>query len=247
MLIKDAKVFVRDPAQWSQIFLLLALIVIYVFSVRAMPTHVFHGKLLQGFRSLLAFANIGGVGFVMSAIAVRFQFAAISGEGRAFWMLRTAPISPQRYLATKTLSGLTPILLVGLTLSLVTNLILESPLGLNVLSLLTTLGMAVGISGIAIAIGSAYPDFKADNVARSASGPGAIIFMVMALSFVFLVVAIEALPVFYVLRATYEETPLDLREWSIVVLLQCANLIVCGLAAWIPIRRSAPGLWARNL
>jgi len=247
LVIKDAKVFVRDPAQWSQIFLLLALIVIYLFSVRAMPTQMFHGKLLTGFRNLLAFANIGGVGFVLSAIAVRFQFAAISGEGRAFWILRTAPLTAERYLWSKCLVGLTPMLFVGVTLSVVTNVLLESPLGLNVLSTITTVGMAVGIAGIAIGVGASYPDFKADNVARAASGPGAIVFMVLALAFVCLVVVVEALPVFYVLRASYEETALDARELGIVLLLQTATLIVCALAGALPIKRAAKGLWSRSL
>lgn len=247
LVIKDAKVFVRDPAQWSQIFLLLALIIIYLFSVRAMPTQMFHGKLLQGFRNILAFANIGGVGFVLSAIAVRFQFAAISGEGRAFWLLRTAPITPEQYLWSKAMTGLVPMLFVGVTLSVVTNVLLESPLSLTVLSTVTTIGMAVGIAGIAIGVGATYPDFKADNVARAASGPGAIVFMVMSLAFVFLVVLVEALPVFYVLRAFYEDTALDARELAIVLLLQTATLAVCWLAAWIPIKRAAPGLWARSL
>lgn len=247
VLIKDAKIFTRDPAQWSQIFLLLALVVIYVFSVRAMPTQVFHGKLLQGFRNMLAFANIGGVGFVLSAIAVRFQFAAISGEGRAFWLIRTAPISPQRYLWSKVLPGLMPMLVVGLSITLITNVLLESPPGLTALSVLSTLGMALGISGIAIGIGASYPDFKADNIARAASGPGAIVFMVFSLAFVFGVVVLQVVPVFYVLRAALEEAALDGREWAIILLLQAATLLVCGLVAWLPIRRAAPGLWSRNL
>ena len=71
--------------------------------------------------------------------------------------------------------------------------------------------------------------------------------MVLALAFVFLVVVVEALPVFYVLRASYEETALDAREMGIVVLLQTATLVVCALACWLPIKHAAKGLWSRSL
>ena len=60
-------------------------------------------------------------------------------------------------------------------------------------------------------------------------------------------VVVEALPVFYVLRASYEETALDARELGIVLLLQTATLIVCALAGALPIKRAAKGLWSRSL
>ena len=37
MVAKDIKVFMRDTTQWSQVFLLAALVVIYIFNFRAMP------------------------------------------------------------------------------------------------------------------------------------------------------------------------------------------------------------------
>ena len=40
---KDAKTFVRDPAQWSQVFLLAAIAVITLVSVSAMPGDIFRG------------------------------------------------------------------------------------------------------------------------------------------------------------------------------------------------------------
>ena len=240
LLIKDAKVFVRDPAQWS-------LVVIYLFSVQALPLDFIRGAYAQAFKNALAFLNLGMAGFVMAAIAVRFQFASISGEGRAFWIIRTAPIEPVRYIWTKAFPGWLPMLLVGEILVVASNVILESPVELTCVGAASVLLLSLGISGIAVGVGATYPDFKADNVARAAAGPGAILFMITALVFVALVVALEAMPVWYLLKADLEGASLTNRELAISALLYSASIGACALAAWLPVKRAAAGLWARDL
>ncbi len=247
LLIKDAKVFVRDPAQWSQVFLLVSLVVIYLFSVQALPLDFIRGAYAQAFKNALAFLNLGMAGFVMAAIAVRFQFASISGEGRAFWIIRTAPIEPVRYIWTKAFPGWLPMLLVGEILVVASNVILESPVELTCVGAASVLLLSLGISGIAVGVGATYPDFKADNVARAAAGPGAILFMITALVFVALVVALEAMPVWYLLKADLEGASLTNRELAISALLYSASIGACALAAWLPVKRAAAGLWARDL
>ena len=44
-------------------------------------------------RSLISFLNIGTAGFVLSALGLRFTFPAVSLEGRAWWIARTAPVT----------------------------------------------------------------------------------------------------------------------------------------------------------
>ncbi|MCP4917181.1 MAG: hypothetical protein GY913_09680 [Proteobacteria bacterium] len=247
LLIKDIKVFVRDPAQWSQVFLLISLVIIYTFSVQSLPVDVDRGPYLQSFKNAIAFLNLGMAGFVMAAIAVRFQFASISGEGRAFWLIRTAPIDPVHYLWTKAFPGWIPMLVIGQTLVIASNVILGSPPELTAVGVFTTFIMSFGVSGIAIGVGALYPDFKADNVARAAAGPGAILFMVGALFLIAVVIALHAVPVFYLLKADLEGASLTTRELGISALLYIASTGVCACAAWFPIRRAAAGLWGRDL
>jgi len=40
-------------------------------------------------------ANLGLGEFVATAVAVRFVYPMVSLEGRAWWLLRTAPVSSQ--------------------------------------------------------------------------------------------------------------------------------------------------------
>lgn len=243
---KDIRIFFRDPAQWSQIFLLASLIVIYLFSVSSLPVDVVHGAYMQSFKDALAFLNLGMAGFVMAGIAVRFQFTAISGEGRAFWLMQSGPVEPKRFLWAKVVPGLIPMLFVGETLVLASNVILNSPIELVVIGGLTVLALAFGISGIAGGVGAYFPDFKADNAAKAAAGPGGILFMVLSLILVFLVLAIEAMPVWYILRQDLNSIALTSGEMVVSGVCFTVAILVCWLAAVLPIRRASVGLWERN-
>ena len=247
VIIKDTKTFFRDPSQWSQTFLMLSLIAIYLFSVQALPVDVVGTGYMQDAKNALAYMNLGMVGFVMAGIAVRFQYAQISGEGRAFWMLRTAPIDPERYLWAKALPGLVPMLIVGGSITMATNAILNSPPLLFAISAFTAIGFAFGLSGIAVGMGALTPDFKADNVARAASGPGAIVFMVAALVLVFSVVGCLAVPVFFVLRVDRDGLPLSPQEWALALGFVLLAAVLCAVATFLPVRKAAPGLWGRDL
>jgi ABC-2 type transport system permease protein len=202
---------------------------------------------MQDAKNALAYLNLGMAGFVMAAIAVRFQYAQISGEGRAFWMLRTAPIDPERYLWAKALPGLVPMLIVGGAITVATNAILNSPPLLFAISAFTGIGFAFGLSGIAVGMGALTPDFKADNVARAASGPGAIVFMVAALSLVFSVVASLSVPVFFILRNDRDGLPLSPGEWALALGFFLLAAVLCVVGTVLPVRKAAPGLWGRNL
>ena len=61
--------------------------------------------------------------------------------------------------------------------------------------------VALDLIQAVLAMGAIYPDFKADNVARVASGPAGVLFMVTSLSFTFLVVGLEVVPAWLIMRA----------------------------------------------
>jgi ABC-2 type transport system permease protein len=244
---KDVKVFFRDPAQWSQVFLLGSLIVIYLFSVSALPVDVVRGPFMQGFKNALAFLNLGMAGFVMAGIAVRFQFTAVSAEGRAFWLIRTGPVDPQRYLVAKILPGLVPMLVVGEVLILASNAILDSPVSLSIIGGITAFLLAFSLSGLAMGLGATFPDFKADNAAKASAGLGGVLFMVLGILHIGLVILLEAPVVWFILRAGFEQRGLTVSEWVIsaglFLLVSALSLAVTVL----PVRRAAKGLWERSI
>ena len=96
LLLKDLRTFVRDTTQWSQLLLLLALIVVYLYNFSVLPENfAFATFYLQ---NVFSFLNLGLAGFVLSAVAVRFVFTSVSAEGRAFWIIRTSPLTTGDFL-----------------------------------------------------------------------------------------------------------------------------------------------------
>jgi len=244
---KDVKVFFRDPSQWSQVFLLGSLIVIYLFSVSALPVDVVRGPFMQGFKNALAFLNLGMAGFVMAGIAVRFQFTAVSGEGRAFWLLRTGPLDPQRYLVAKTLLGLLPMFIVGEVLILASNAILDSPVSLSVIGGITAALLAFSLSGLAMGLGAFFPDFKADNAAKASAGLGGVLFMVLGIIHIAVVIGLEVPVVWFIMRAGFEERALTGAEISVSVVMFLLVTALSLAVTVLPVKHAAKRLWERSI
>src|SRR5262249_52752099 len=91
LLVKDAKIFLRDVSQWSQLLLLLALVLLYLYNFRVLDLQRI--PYMSVFvKNVYALVNLGMAGFVMATVTVRFVFPAVSAEGAAFWIIRTSPV-----------------------------------------------------------------------------------------------------------------------------------------------------------
>jgi ABC-2 type transport system permease protein len=113
----------RDTTQWSQLFLLLALIVVYLYNFKVLPLGTFADARRNFCASWFPFANLALAGFVLSAVAVRFAFPAVSLEGRAFWILQSAPVSLRALVWSKFWLVFVPLLLLGELLIFSSNLL----------------------------------------------------------------------------------------------------------------------------
>ncbi|MEA3506635.1 MAG: hypothetical protein U9R36_03985, partial [Elusimicrobiota bacterium] len=82
---KDIKTFFRDTRQWTQMLLIAALIFIYIFNIYKLPLDIPY------IHYLIAFLNIGMVGFVIAAVGLRFSFCTVSLEGKYFWAVMSSP------------------------------------------------------------------------------------------------------------------------------------------------------------
>ena len=81
LLVKDLKVFLRDVTQWSQLLLLCALVLVYLYNFRVLDLDRI--PYMRGVvRNLYAFLNLGLAGLVMATVCVRFVFPAVSPKAR---------------------------------------------------------------------------------------------------------------------------------------------------------------------
>jgi ABC-2 type transport system permease protein len=183
----------------------------------------------------------------MAAVAARFQFTAVSAEGRGFWIVRTGPITAERYLWSKVWPGLVPMLGVGEILAVASTLILGAGSFLVFVAGWLAFWLAFGLSGIAIGLGAVYADFRLDNAARVAAGPAGMLFMVIATTFVFTIIGLLGPPVYLVLHAEVEGLTLTSMDHALIAAGLVASAMLCLAAAVLPVRRGAKILWSREL
>ncbi len=120
LLIKDLKIFLRDVSQWSQLLLLMALVLVYLYNFRVLDLERIP-YMTAVVKNLYAFVNLAMAGFVMATVAVRFVFPAVSSEGAAFWIIRTSPVSLRDFLWSKFWTGLVPVLVLTEVLTIAGN------------------------------------------------------------------------------------------------------------------------------
>jgi len=233
LLAKDLKAFLRDRTQWSQLFLLVSLVVVYLynFSVLPLKKSPIGSFYLQ---NLLSFLNLGLAGFVLSAVGVRFIFPAVSLERRSFWIIQSSPLGLKGFLWGKFLMGLIPLLVLAELLILLTNLLLHVTPFMMALSAATIFFMAFGITGLGIGLGAIYPRFRVENVSQIATGFGGIIYMIYALLFVGSIVILEAWPVYLLFMARLGYRAIGPWQWGGIGLAFALILILNAIAVLIP-------------
>jgi ABC-2 type transport system permease protein len=160
-------------------------------------------------KNVYAFVNLGMAGFVMATVAVRFVFPAVSAEGAAFWIIRTAPISLRDFLWSKFWTGLLPVFLLSEGLTVAANQLLGIDPFLKTVSAVAILFMSFALVGLATGMGARYPRFGADNASQVAGSYGGIAFMVAAVLFVLVVVALLGWPSSVYLFQRSRGIPLD--------------------------------------
>jgi ABC-2 type transport system permease protein len=225
LLIKDLKVFLRDVSQWSQLLLLVALMLVYLYNFRVLDLERI-AYMSAFLKNIYAFLNLAMAGFVMATVTVRFVFPAVSAEGAAFWIIRTAPISLRDFLWSKFWTGLVPVLVLTEILIVSGNELLGVDPFLKRMSAVAIVFMAFALVGLATGLGARYPRFAADNPSQIAGSYGGVAFMILAVLFIILMIVLLGWPSSIYLFAQFRSRPLTTgQELAIAAMFTTAALI----------------------
>ena len=241
LLSKEIKTFFRDNTQWSQLFLLAALIVVYLYNFKVLPIEKAPIKAFY-LQNILSFLNMGLAGFVLSAMAVRFVFPAVSAEGQAFWIIRSAPLSLKKFLWVKFWTYLGPLLILSEILIILSNKLLSVTPFMMGLSTITVFFMVFGITAMGVGLGAAYPNFRLENMAQAATGFGGMLFMLLCMGFIGSVIVLEAGPVYTIFMAKLRGAPITMTHWIWIILSFGLVAAINVLAVLWPMRLGAASL-----
>lgn len=246
MVVKDIKTFFRDTTQWSQLFLLAAIMVVYVFNFRFLPLTrlpVNQFKLVN----YVSFVNLALASFVTSAVAVRFVFPAVSLEGNAYWLVRVSPLRPKPYLWSKFLTSVTPLLVLSEALLIITNYLLKVSPFMMWLSVASIFVMTFGITGMGVGMGALYPRFHVENAAQISVSYGGVVYMVLAMSFISAAVVLLVTPTSAIFMAQLKGEPLGSFLWGALIVAFAVVTALSALSLFLPMRMGIRNLEAMEI
>jgi ABC-2 type transport system permease protein len=235
LVIKDLKIFFRDTHQWPQLFLIFALITIYLYNFSVLPLDK---SPLPTFylQNLISFLNLGLAGFALAAVAVRFSFPAVSMEGKSFWIIQSSPLDLRRFIKTKFWMNFFFLFILAEILTTYSNYLLHATSFIMVLSAVTIGLMTFGITSLGIGLGSSYPRFKVENVAQIPTGFGGVIYMILAIGFIGSIVILEARPVYILFMAKFKMSSLTFWECLEIGLSFLGVGVINLIAFFLPLR-----------
>jgi ABC-2 type transport system permease protein len=186
---KEVRTLTRDVAQWSQLFLMAALLFLYLYNIRMLPL----GGDTRA--TIVAYANLGMAGFVVAAICLRFAYPSVSSEGKAFWMLQSAPVSYRRFLLVKVFVYGTPLTVLSIVLTAFADILLHADRVVWTFTLLGASMLGVTLVTLGVGLGALAPNFAAENPLQVGLSLGGFGYMAVALAYVGGMMLLMARPV----------------------------------------------------
>ncbi|HEV7919875.1 MAG TPA: hypothetical protein VGR02_03695, partial [Thermoanaerobaculia bacterium] len=189
MIAKEVRTLGRDVAQWSQVMLMGALLFIYLYNIRMLPL----GGDTRA--TVVAYANLGMAGFVVAAICLRFAYPSVSAEGKAFWIVQSAPIRYRQFLLVKVLVYAAPLTLLSVLLTIFANIILDADGIVWTFTLLGAVLLAVTLVSLGVGMGALAPQFGAENPLQVGLSLGGFAYMAVSMTYVGTIMLLMARPI----------------------------------------------------
>ncbi len=191
LLIKDLRLFWRDPVQWSQFLVFFGLLAIYVANLRNVSV-----DLSSPFWAVtVSYLNMGACALTLSTLTTRFVYPQLSLEGRRIWILGMAPMGLKRVMWQKFLGSAIAAMTITLMLMVATSVMLNLPFSRVIWFALAVSMMSFSLSALAVGLGALFPNLREDNPAKIVSGFGGTLCLVLSFIYVLLMMTCLVMPV----------------------------------------------------
>ncbi len=169
---KEAIVFFRDSSEWSQIFMIAALIVVYLYNFKLLPVErspfakgVYHQPhLLSQYRPGRLHGHLAQRPFCLSERR--------GGRAEHFIFCVVRPLTMRRYLLIKYLFYAVPFTAFALLLVIVSDHLLQISGPMWWITVFSSLLITWTTVALALGIGARYADFRAESRAAAMGGFG---------------------------------------------------------------------------
>ena len=225
LIVKDLRLFRRDPVQWSQFIIFFALLGLYFTNIRRFSYDVNY----TAWVNMISFLNLAVVGLILSTFTTRFIFPMLSLEGRRFWILSMLPVRRDSILWGKFLFAAAGSAIPCCLAILLSDAMLRISTVIMGIHQLTCLLLCLGLSGIAVGLGAKMPDLREESPSKIAAGFGGTLSLVISAIYIIVVVLLTALPSHFYMAAVQADMHVAwMRMWLIA---GSAGACVVGLIA----------------
>ncbi|MGV3533670.1 MAG: putative ABC transporter permease subunit [Chthoniobacteraceae bacterium] len=226
LVLKDVRLFWRDPAQWIQFMIFFGLLCIYVLNLRNVALN-FDSVFWQ---TVISYLNLAASALTLSTLTTRFVFPQFSLEGRRLWIIGLAPLGMPKVLLQKFILSCTTALIITVSLTSASSLMLHLPWTKVLFFAFAIALMSITLSALAVGLGAIFPNFKEDNPSKIVSGFGGTLCLVISFIYITLFVALAALPDVRLVTPLRFSVPDALARGSAVILSLIVMLIPMGMA-----------------
>jgi ABC-2 type transport system permease protein len=239
LIMKDLRLFRRDPVQWSQFLIFFGLLLLYFANVDRFRQHKSDINVLT-WVNIVSFLNLAVVGLILSTFTTRFIYPLISLEGRRFWILSLLPVDRDTILWSKFLFAACGSWLPCAALVGISDVMLDVSLMVVAVHQLICLLLCLGLAGMAVGFGAMMPNFREQSPSKIAAGFGGTLNLVLSALYIMAVVLMTALPCHFYLLAGKAEMPPRLlqpsylRFWLLLGIL--ASVVLAAIVTILPLR-----------
>ncbi len=227
LVIKDARVFWRDPAQWTQVMIFFGLLTIYVLNLR----NVAYDLQNRFWSTMISYLNLTACALTLSTLTTRFVFPQFSLEGRRLWIIGLAPLGLGRVLVQKFWSSCLAATAMTVGLMITSSLILKLSTGRIAYFAAAIALMSAALCGLAVGLGALFPNFKEENPSKIVSGFGGTLCLVASFIYIVLFISLLALPASLPFTQPMM-TAAAARDWQVAATLTALSL--SGVAITVP-------------
>jgi ABC-2 type transport system permease protein len=224
LLVKELRLFRRDPVQWMQFLIFFGLLALYFVSIRRFTYN-------PQYSALIAFLNLAVVGLILSTFTTRFIFPMVSLESKRFWILGLLPLSRDAILRAKFLFAAVGSFLPSSLLILLSDVMLDVEFPLVVVHQVTCVALCSGLSAIAIGLGALMPDLRESSPSKIAAGFGGTLNLVASALYIMTLVLLTAIP--WHVRMADDQGVLQNIAGATVQYLGTENAFVTGVASTV--------------
>jgi ABC-2 type transport system permease protein len=190
LVLKDVRLFWRDPTQWIQFMIFFGLLCIYVLNLR----NVAFDFSSAFWTTMVSYLNLTASSLTLSTLTTRFVFPQFSLEGRRIWILGLAPFGMQHVVLQKFWLSCLTAMAITVSLMVASSLVLNLAWSKIAFFALAIALMSATLSGLAVGLGALYPNFKEDNPSKIVSGFGGTLCLVVSFVYISLFVSLLAIP-----------------------------------------------------